>query len=150
MLVKTMGTGAECVKVFPSGKQRMCVIKYADGRCGFLEYAPTNPFVVVIEDKEGNEIHLVDSIEQCQPDMVEEMETDSKKCRVAVLLEEKLTEREREIMLMRYGLGGREELTQNEIGGMLGISRSYVSRIEKKALQKLREGFKENLSFYGK
>lgn len=107
-------------------------------------------FEPIGQDKEGNEIHLVDIIEQCQPDIVEEMETDSKKCRLAVLLKEKLTEREREIVLMRYGLGGRKELTQNEIGYMLGISRSYVSRIEKKALQKLREGFKDNLSFDGK
>lgn len=107
-------------------------------------------FEPIGQDKEGNEIHLMDIIEQCQPDIVEEMETDSKKCRLEALIEERLTEREREIVLMRYGLGGRKELTQNEIGDMLGISRSYVSRIEKKALQKLREGFKDNLSFGGK
>lgn len=57
MLVKTMGIGVECVKVYPSGKQKMCVIKYADGRCGFLEYAPSNPFVFVVEDGEGKEIN---------------------------------------------------------------------------------------------
>lgn len=57
MLVKTMGTGVDCVKVFSSGKQKMCVIKYADSRCGFLEYAASNPFEVVLEDKEGNEMN---------------------------------------------------------------------------------------------
>lgn len=104
-------------------------------------------FEPIGQDKEGNEIRLVDIIEQSQPDIVDEMEADSKRCKLAVLIEEKLTEREREIVLMRYGLGGRREMTQNEIGNLLGISRSYVSRIEKKALGKLREGFKDNLSF---
>jgi RNA polymerase sporulation-specific sigma factor len=48
-----------------------------------------------------------------------------------------LNERERRILLMRYGLGGCAELTQTQVGAILGISRSYVSRIEKKALEKL-------------
>jgi RNA polymerase sporulation-specific sigma factor len=56
-----------------------------------------------------------------------------------------LSEREREIIFLRYGLVTGKEVTQREIGEMLSISRSYVSRIEKKALRKLREGFeKEN------
>lgn len=57
MLVKAMGIGADCVKVFPSGRQKMCVVKYADGRCGFLGYAPSNPFVFVAQDGEDNEIN---------------------------------------------------------------------------------------------
>ena len=52
-------------------------------------------------------------------------------------------EREREILLLRYGLRGNKELTQSEIGERMGISRSYVSRIEKKALNKLRERFEQ-------
>ena len=52
-----------------------------------------------------------------------------------------LTERERLIIEMRYGLCGREELTQREIAKKLNISRSYVSRIEKSALEKLRKQF---------
>jgi RNA polymerase sporulation-specific sigma factor len=56
-------------------------------------------------------------------------------------MSEKLCDREKYILIMRYGLCGNEEHTQNEIGEMLGISRSYVSRIEKKALEKLKSGF---------
>lgn len=58
-------------------------------------------------------------------------------------MEECLTPRERQILMMRYGLNGKHEVTQNEIGAALGISRSYVSRIEKKALNKLREKFEQ-------
>lgn len=59
MLVKTMGTGVEEVKVFPSGKQKMCILKYADGRYGFLEYAPSNQFAIVAEAPEGNGVNRV-------------------------------------------------------------------------------------------
>ena len=52
-----------------------------------------------------------------------------------------LDERERQILTLRFGLAGGEELTQREIGRMLGISRSYVSRIEKKGLEKLRDAY---------
>uniref|UniRef100_UPI00405732C4 RNA polymerase sporulation sigma factor SigK n=1 Tax=Acetatifactor sp. TaxID=1872090 RepID=UPI00405732C4 len=93
------------------------------------------------QDKEGNEIHLMDIIEQEQPDIVEEMVLDSKKKRLVRLLDDCLSEREREIVILRYGLNRKKEVTQSEIGSSLGISRSYVSRIEKKALQKLRAGF---------
>ena len=62
------------------------------------------------------------------------------------LFDSLLTKREKEILVMRYGLFGNEEVTQREIGKKLGISRSYVSRIEKKALLKLNKGFlKSNL-----
>jgi RNA polymerase sporulation-specific sigma factor len=53
-----------------------------------------------------------------------------------------LDERERQIITMRYGLGDKEPMTQREVALLLGISRSYVSRIEKTALEKLLEGFK--------
>jgi RNA polymerase sporulation-specific sigma factor len=52
-----------------------------------------------------------------------------------------LTEREKDIILLRYGLHGTKEITQREIADKLGISRSYVSRIEKIALRKLRDRF---------
>lgn len=66
------------------------------------------------------------------------------------LIEEKLDDREREIIRLRYGILGKsftgEEMTQRDIGKLLGISRSYVSRIEKKALGKLKAGLEaENL-----
>jgi RNA polymerase sporulation-specific sigma factor len=95
------------------------------------------------QDKEGNEIRLMDIIEQKSTDIIDEMELESNKHRMYKLMSEKLGDREQYILIMRYGLCGNEEHTQNEIGEMLGISRSYVSRIEKKALEKLKSGFPE-------
>ncbi|NLZ83888.1 MAG: sigma-70 family RNA polymerase sigma factor, partial [Clostridiales bacterium] len=54
-----------------------------------------------------------------------------------------LTDREREIIYLRYGLNNKKEVTQREIANKLGISRSYVSRIEKKALRKLKDCFEQ-------
>ena len=90
-------------------------------------------------DKEGNEINLLDIIEQQQTDIVDEMELGENIRKMFQYLKECLTERERTILYLRYGLGNGEEVTQCEIGDMLGISRSYVSRIETKALKKLRK-----------
>lgn len=98
-------------------------------------------FEPIGQDKEGNEIHLVDVIEQQQVDIVERMELSNNIKKLFVLLDECLDEREKEIIILRYGLNGASEVTQNEIGTRLGISRSYVSRIEKKALKKLRDRF---------
>ncbi len=100
-------------------------------------------FEPIGQDKEGNEIHLVDIIEQQQTDTVENMELQNNIRLLFRFLDECLTDREREIILMRYGLYGRKAVTQNEIGAALGISRSYVSRIEKRALQKLKGRFEE-------
>ena len=91
------------------------------------------------QDKEGNEIHLLDILEQDQKDIVEDMELQSTIKRLMEGLHSCLSVREREIIILRYGLAGLSEMTQNEIGQIFGISRSYVSRIEKKALQKLLE-----------
>ena len=98
-------------------------------------------FEPIGQDKEGNEIHLMDVMEQQQPDILENMELSANIRKLFLLMDEVLTPREREILTMRYGLNGRREATQNEIGAEMGISRSYVSRIEKKALQKLRKKF---------
>lgn len=100
-------------------------------------------FEPIGQDKEGNEIHLMDVIEQQQPDILESMELTGNIQKLFRLMEESLTPREREILIMRYGLSGKHESTQNETGAALGISRSYVSRIEKKALQKLRRRFEQ-------
>lgn len=94
-------------------------------------------------DKEGNEISLIDVIEGETVDVVEQMELGRNTAKLYRLLGEALTEREREILKMRYGLCGRSEMTQREIAAKLGISRSYVSRIEKSAVGKLREYFLE-------
>ena len=98
-------------------------------------------FEPIGQDKEGNEIQLVDVIEQEQIDVVARMERDRNASRLLAVMEQCLTEREKEVLYRRYGLGGREEMTQSRIGSKLGISRSYVSRIEKKALAKLRQQF---------
>lgn len=92
-------------------------------------------------DREGNEISLLDIIEQDQVDVVDRMEAEDKLKRLKGLVTDRLSDREREIIMMRYGLLGGREITQREIGRRLGISRSYVSRIEKRALEKLKEGY---------
>ena len=92
-------------------------------------------------DREGNEINLLDVIEQEQTDVVDRMEVEDRLKRLKGLIDERLTGREREIITLRYGLCGGREITQREIGHRLGISRSYVSRIEKRALEKLKEGY---------
>lgn len=92
-------------------------------------------------DTEGNEVSLLDVIESEQVDVVDAMEHMDNLQKLGTLLQECLTPREREIIYMRYGLVSGDEMTQREVGMALGISRSYVSRIEKKALKKLRESF---------
>ncbi len=94
-------------------------------------------------DKEGNEISLIDVIEGENIDIIERMELDRNTKKLYGLLTKVLTEREQEILKLRYGLYGKKEMTQREIAGRLGISRSYVSRIEKSAVGKLREHFRE-------
>lgn len=89
-------------------------------------------------DREGNEINLMDIIEVEQTDVIENMQISEDILRLQEYIDQKLDEREKEILLLRYGLRGRKELTQREIGEKLNISRSYISRIEKKALEKLK------------
>ena len=90
-------------------------------------------------DREGNEINLLDVMEQKQPDIVEEMEKQRLNQKLYELMENVLSLREKEVLYLRYGLPGGTELTQKEVGKRLGISRSYVSRIEKRALLRLRD-----------
>lgn len=94
-------------------------------------------------DKEGNEINLLDVCEQEQVDIVENMDNLEKIGKLSILINTVLDDREKEIIQLRYGLGREKEMTQREIGKMQGISRSYVSRIEKKALEKLKSAFQK-------
>ena len=89
------------------------------------------------QDKEGNAIHLLDVIEEKQKDIVEDMELGRNIRRLFSALDHCLSDREYRILVMRYGLRGQKEHTQQEVGDILGISRSYVSRMEKRALHKL-------------
>lgn len=89
---------------------------------------------------DGAALSLMDVI-SCEDSGLEAVEN-SDSCRnIYKYIFSHLDEREREIIIMRYGLYGREPLTQREIAAQKGISRSYVSRLEKKALQKLRAVF---------
>ena len=92
-------------------------------------------------DKEGNEISLLDVIESEPVDVVKNYSLKQDIDYLYQLLPKILSPREQEIITLRYGLYGKEELTQREIAKRLKISRSYVSRIEKTALLKLREYF---------
>ena len=100
-------------------------------------------------DREGNEISLMDVIETEDEDVAERMEREENIRRLRQLMKNTLTDREKQIICLRYGLNARgKEVTQREIASLYGISRSYVSRIEKKALQKLRNSYEtEYLSF---
>ncbi len=95
-------------------------------------------------DKEGNEITIMDVLKLPSPDYIEDIQT---KDNIKLLKDymNVLTPREKEIITRRYGLNNREEETQKKISKELKISRSYVSRIEKRALTKiLREYIKNN------
>lgn len=92
-------------------------------------------------DKEGNEINLLDVIESQEPDAFSQVTMRADIKRIYELLPTVLTEREKEVLCMRYGLYGSQEYTQREVAKCLGISRSYISRIEKNAIDKLRSCF---------
>lgn len=92
-------------------------------------------------DKEGNEISLLDIIESNNVDVIETMELEENTKKLYEIFKVFLNDREQKVLALRYGLFGAKETTQREIAKALGISRSYVSRIEKNALKKLREGF---------
>lgn len=90
-------------------------------------------------DKEGNQIQLVDVLEYHDSNVAEDLERREQIRKIRKHMDEVLTQREAFIIRKRYGLGGEQEWTQREIAAKLGISRSYVSRIEKRGLEKLRK-----------
>lgn len=97
-------------------------------------------------DKEGNEITLLDILKTPNPDFIGDMHKQNNISLIKTYFNV-LSEREKQILIKRYGLNNEDEFTQKEIAKNLGISRSYVSRIEKRALTKiLREFLKNNKS----
>lgn len=92
-------------------------------------------------DKEGNQINLMDVVESTDRDIFEVIELKGNTRKVYEAIPRVLNQREREIIEWRYGLYNRKPVTQREIADKLGISRSYVSRIEKRALEKLKGCF---------
>ena len=92
-------------------------------------------------DREGNEVNLYDIIESTETDIPERIHLKDNIQKLYEKLENELSPREKLVLKMRYGLYQGEEYTQREIAAQLGISRSYVSRIEKSAIGKLRQYF---------
>lgn len=91
-------------------------------------------------DKEGNQIRFLDVMESEEPDVVEQLDCNGKLLRMRQLIPSLLTPREQRILALRYGLNDDRPKTQKQVAAKFGISRSYVSRIEKKALEKIRAG----------
>ena len=89
-------------------------------------------------DKDGNELVLADLLESEDESVIKEMEKNSEKVMLWQAIK-KLNMREQKIMELRFGLSGQEENTQKEVADMLGISQSYISRIEKKILSRLKK-----------
>ncbi|MCI8318661.1 MAG: RNA polymerase sporulation sigma factor SigK [Lachnospiraceae bacterium] len=97
-------------------------------------------------DQEGRELRLMDVLESEPVDILENLETQRNISQLRSCICKVLNERELLIICERYGLCGMEEKTQREIATSLGISRSYVSRLEKRALEKLKDAFEEDLT----
>ena len=93
-------------------------------------------------DKEGNEIHLLDILGTQETDLIKKIEQKENIKRIYEELEKMEMNKEKKTLIMRYGLYGREPMTQKEVAKKLHISRSYVSRIEKKALMLLKSKIK--------
>lgn len=91
-------------------------------------------------DSEGNPLTLIDVI-YTEDTISDDLDLKRKTARLYELIEQLEDGRDREIIIKRYGLYNTRELTQREIAKQMGISRSYVSRIEKRVLQELRESF---------
>ena len=94
-------------------------------------------------DYEGNELLLSDVL-GTDPEVVYKTTEENEELKTLYSALKKLSAREREIMRLRFGLEGEEELTQKEVADLLGISQSYISRLEKKIVDKLKKEFKSH------
>ncbi|MBQ1688891.1 MAG: RNA polymerase sporulation sigma factor SigK [Lachnospiraceae bacterium] len=92
-------------------------------------------------DQDGNEICLQDILEGNQEDLANKLDQENNIKQLAIFMKKVLSQREQEILILRYGLENKTEMTQREIAKKMHISRSYVSRIEKKAIEKLKNCF---------
>lgn len=90
-------------------------------------------------DKDGNEISLIDVMADNSDDMVEVLANKIAFDKITKIIKENLSEREQQVIFMRYGVCGYNQYTQIEISKKLGISRSYISRIEKHAIEVIRK-----------
>lgn len=90
-------------------------------------------------DKDGNEVSLIDVLEDASEHVQDKAEIQIIYQKIIDIINTSLNEREKEIIFLRYGIGGSVPKTQNEVAKELNISRSYISRIEKKALNQIRD-----------
>ena len=97
-------------------------------------------------DKDGNPLTLIDVL-SFEVDFADDLDIKVKSNKLNEYIASELNEREKKVITMRYGLNGKDPLTQREVAAKLGISRSYISRIEKKAIEKLRSAVKKG-QFY--
>lgn len=95
------------------------------------------------KDKDDNEVTLLEVLETEDKSIEDEIDLKMKVKKLYEKMKDVLKDREKTILELRFGLGGRKPKTQNEIANMMGISRSYVSRIETKAISKLNKEFQE-------
>ena len=95
-------------------------------------------------DKEGNQIMLIDVMKCDNADIFDKINSDIQVRQLYKNIKDELDDRERKVILLRYGLSGKRCHTQKEVAKMLNISRSYVSRIEKKAVGKLGKNIVDN------
>ena len=95
------------------------------------------------KDKDDNEVTLMEVLETEDKSIEDEIDLKMKVKKLYEKMKSILKDREKTILELRFGLGGKKPKTQNEIASMLGISRSYVSRIETKAISKLNKEFQD-------
>ena len=95
-------------------------------------------------DKDGNEVTLIDLIGQEEESVISKVESKIVQEKLLAVAKKTLDDREYEIITLRYGIDCDKACTQNEVAEKFGISRSYVSRIEKKALFKMRKYMEEH------
>lgn len=98
------------------------------------------------KDKDGNDISLQDII-PCEEDLHQNVEENLLRQDLLKIVKEILPKREQEIIILRFGLGGTVQYTQREVAKMLNISRSYISRLENKAIKTIRTHFKGKNKF---
>ena len=112
------------------------LMAFRSGRKKYREVSLQEP---IGTDKEGNEINIIDIITTDDEDVLDKFIFKGETARMYKCIESCLTPREKSIIIRRYGLYGARETTQSELAREWSISRSYVSRIEKKAIEKMRD-----------
>ena len=113
-------------------------------RAGKKRAKEVSLFEPIGTDKDGETVSLVDVIEMENPKTIDQLILDQDIKELYQAFDQKLTENEKQVISMRYGLFKGKEHTQREVAGVLGISRSYVSRIEKRAIGKMRDVFEQH------